>query len=172
MEPNNIRQIEAVLLMADSPLTARQIHRLFPEEIRPSLSAVKEALAQLQNKYNDAPEQVLMLKEVASGFRFQLKSGNDLLIQQFKKAQQPRCSRTLLETLAIIAYQQPITRAQIEAIRGVRLNPAIMKQLLEYGWIEQTDQLAAPGRPGLYATTKQFLDDFNLKSLHELPHLD
>jgi segregation and condensation protein B len=120
----------------------------------------------------DWSEKTLELVQVASGYRFQAKQDYSEFIARMSPERQPKYSRAVMETLAIIAYRQPVTRGDIEQIRGVAVNPNVMRQLQERDWIDVVGQREVPGRPSLYATTKHFLDDLNLRSLAELPAMD
>jgi segregation and condensation protein B len=160
--------IEAALMVAGQPLTVAQIQKLFSEEDQPSNQEVREALEKLQERYN---ERGIELHEVASGFQFQAKVSLSPWLSKLWEERPPRYSRAFLETLAIIAYRQPVTRAEIEDIRGVSVSSSIFKTLLEREWIRLVGYKDVPGKPAIYGTTKTFLDHFNLKSLRELPTL-
>ena len=162
--------IEAALMVSERPLTLERLMTLFkPLEIDGSLyEQVKQALAELRQDYTGRG---IELKEVASGFRFQARAELSPWLNQLWKERSPRYSRALLETLAIIAYRQPITRGEIEALRGVSVSSPIIRTLLEREWIRIAGHREVPGRPAVYVTTPQFLDHFNLKSLAELPLL-
>lgn len=161
--------IEAILLASGKALNEKQILNLFPEEDRPNLNEVRQALYELRES---CQHRGVELYEVASGFQFQVKSEFVPWLGKLWEEKPARYSRALLETLALIAYRQPITRGEIEEIRGVSVSSSIFKTLLEdRGWIRVVGHKDVPGRPGLYATTKEFLDYFGLKSLEELPSL-
>lgn len=160
--------IEAALLASDRPLSAEQLGRLFNEERRPPRDQVCSVLEELAAEWSDRG---IELKEVHSGFRFQVRRELTPWVSQLWEDRPPRYSRALLETLALIAYRQPITRAEIEDIRGVSVSSSIMKTLQEREWVRVLGHRDVPGRPALYGTTRQFLDHFNLKSLSELPAL-
>jgi segregation and condensation protein B len=160
--------IEAALLASDQPLTIEQLKQLIDEHERPTTHAVRDALNQLAA---DCENRGIELAEVASGFRFQIKALFNTRIGKLWQERPPRYSRALLETLALIAYRQPITRAEIEDIRGVVVSTHIIKILLEREWVRVVGHRDVPGKPALYATTRQFLDYFNMKSLSELPTL-
>lgn len=160
--------IEAALLASDQPLTIEQLKQLIDENERPDTQAMRNALNQLAT---DCENRGIELAEVASGFRFQIKALFNNRIGKLWQERPPRYSRALLETLALIAYRQPITRAEIEDIRGVVVSTHIIKTLLERDWVRVVGHRDVPGRPALYATTRQFLDYFNMKSLSELPTL-
>lgn len=159
--------IEAALMVAGRPLTIAQLQKLFAEEEVPSVSDIKMAIEVLRAKYVNGIE----LGEVASGYQFQAKKEFSPWLQKLWEERPPRYSRAFLETLALIAYRQPITRAEIEEIRGVAVNSNIIKTLLEREWIRVIGHKEAPGKPELFGTTKTFLDYFNLKNLEELPTL-
>ena len=160
--------IEAALLAAGGPLTVPELARLFEEVARPSNEAVRAALETLAAEYSGRG---IELKETASGFRIQVRRELAGEISRLWPERAPRYSRALLETLALIAYRQPITRAEIEAVRGVVVNPNIIRTLLERNWIRVVGHRDVPGHPELLATTREFLDYFGLKSLDELPPL-
>jgi segregation and condensation protein B len=162
--------IEAALMVSERPLTLERLMILFkPLEIDGSLyEQVTQALAELRQEYTGHG---IELKEVASGFRFQARAELSPWLNQLWEERSPRYSRALLETLAIIAYRQPITRGEIEALRGVSVSSPIIRTLLEREWIRIAGHREVPGRPAVYVTTPQFLDHFNLKSLAELPLL-
>jgi segregation and condensation protein B len=162
--------IEAALMVSERPLTLERLMILFkPLEIDgPFYEQVKQALAELRQEYTGRG---IELKEVASGFRFQARAELSPWLNQLWEERSPRYSRALLEILAIIAYRQPITRGEIEALRGVSVSSPIIRTLLEREWIRIAGHREVPGRPAVYVTTPQFLDHFNLKSLAELPLL-
>lgn len=169
MNPGALKPIiEAALLAAGQPLTVAQLSELFDEGARPThneLAKVLEALAA------DCAERGVELVEVASGFRFQVKAAVHAYVARLWTERQSKYSRALMETLALIAYRQPITRGEIEAVRGVAVSTSIIKTLEEREWIRVIGHRDVPGRPALYGTTRSFLDYFNLKSLDELPTL-
>jgi segregation and condensation protein B len=160
--------IEAALFAAGRPLTIAQIAQLFDEHVRPSTADVRAQLAALALDYETRG---IEMKETASGFRVQVRGALASEISRLWPERPPRFSRALLETLALIAYRQPITRAEIEAVRGVAVNPNIIKTLLERGWVRVVGQRDVPGHPELLGTTREFLDYFGLKTLDELPPL-
>ena len=161
--------IEAALMVAGRPLSINQMLDLFEKDAdRPERSDLRAALTELQTDYADHGVE---LKEVASGYRFQVRSDYAQWVNRLYDERIPRYSRALLETLAIIAYRQPITRGEIEDIRGVSVNTNIIKTLQEREWIKVVGHRDVPGKPELLATTKQFLDYFNLKQLSDLPSL-
>jgi len=160
--------IEAALLAAGGPLPIAELMRLFDDAARPSAPAVREALASLGAEYQGRG---IELKETASGFRIQVRGELAGEISRLWPERAARYSRALLETLALIAYRQPLTRAEIEAVRGVAVNPNIIRTMLERNWVRVVGHRDVPGHPELLATTREFLDYFGLKSLDELPPL-
>jgi segregation and condensation protein B len=160
--------VEAALFASGHALTLEDLETLFTEEERPKRAILREILAELRIDY---AERGLELMEVASGYRFQVKAALAPWIKRLFTQRPPRYSRALLETLALIAYRQPITRGEIETIRGVSVSSQIIKTLRDYQWIRVLAYRESPGRPALYGTTRAFLDHFNLKSLDELPSL-
>ncbi|MBK8816716.1 MAG: SMC-Scp complex subunit ScpB [Methylococcaceae bacterium] len=162
------RIVEAILFAANRPMTVKQIIDVFPEIERPETIEVQDAIEAIIEDYRERP---IELKKVASGYRFQVKPELARWVGRLFEEKPPRYSRALLETLAIIAYRQPVTRGEIEDIRGVSVSSSIIQTLLEREWIKVVAHKEAPGRPGLYGTTKQFLDYFNISSLSELPTL-
>jgi len=161
--------IEAALMVADSPLSVAQIEALFTKDMEVvERDLIKSALEALQEDYRDRG---IELKEVASGYRIQVKSEYAEWVNRLFEERPPRYSRALLETLAIIAYRQPVTRAEIEDIRGVGISSTIIKTLQEREWIRVVGHTDIPGRPELLSTTREFLDYFNLKKLSDLPTL-
>lgn len=159
--------VEAALMVAGRPLTIAQLQKLFDESELPATADIRAALDAIREKYIHGVE----LTEVASGFQFQAKKEFSSWLQKLWEERPPRYSRAFLETLALIAYRQPITRAEIEEIRGVTVNSNIVKILLEREWIRVIGQKDTPGKPDLFGTTKTFLDYFNLKNLEDLPTL-
>jgi len=160
--------VEAALLAAGLPVSIEQLLELFDERERPQASEIRAALAALQAEYS---ERGIELKEVASGFRVQVRRGVSETVSRLWQERPRRYSRALLETLALIAYRQPITRGEIEEIRGVTVTPDIVRTLLERSWIRVVGCREVPGHPELLGTTREFLDYFNLKSLDDLPSL-
>jgi segregation and condensation protein B len=160
--------IEAALLAAGKPLQIAELAQLFEEHVRPDNDAVRSALASLASDYEGRG---IEIKETATGFRVQVRKELAPEISRLWPERPPRYSRALLETLALIAYRQPITRAEIEAVRGVAVNPNIIKTLLERNWVRVVGHRDVPGRPELLGTTREFLDYFSLRSLDELPPL-
>ncbi|MEJ2686083.1 MAG: SMC-Scp complex subunit ScpB [Gammaproteobacteria bacterium] len=160
--------IEAALLAAARPLSLEQLLALFPEEEGPSRDELRDAVVRLQEDYAGRGIDV---REVASGYRIQVTQHMEPWISRLWEERPPKYSRALLETLALIAYRQPITRAEIEDIRGVSVSTSIVKTLQEREWIRVVGHRDVPGRPAMYGTTREFLDYFDLKSLDELPTL-
>ena len=161
--------IEGALLAAGGPLTLDSLLGLFgTEEATPTREALQVALATLEEDYRDRG---IELAQVAGGYRIQVRKECAPWIARLWDEKPPRYSRALLETLALIAYRQPITRGEIEEIRGVAVSTNIVKTLLEREWVRVVGHRDVPGRPSLYATTRKFLDYFGLKSLNELPTL-
>ena len=159
--------IEGAILAADQPLRIDLMIHLFEHE-PPTRAEVREALATITEECDGKGFE---LKEVASGYRFQVKTEYGQWVSRLWDERPPRYTRALLETLALIAYKQPITRGDIEEIRGVTVSTNIMRTLLEREWIRVVGHRDVPGKPAIYATTKSFLDYFNLSSLDELPTL-
>ena len=169
MEPDKIKQIvEAAIFAADGPLDRDALLLLFDEQERPEKADLSRALEQISEDY---AERGIELKEVASGFRFQVRKDLGPWVSRLWQEKPPRYSRAILETLALVAYRQPITRGEIEEIRGVSVSSHIIKSLLERNWVRVVGHRDVPGRPAMFATTRQFLDYFDLKSLEDLPPL-
>lgn len=162
------RIVEAALFAAGQPLSLEKLGELFYEEERPGLDEFRAVLAELEADY---AERGVQLKEVASGYRFQASQETGEWVSRLWEEKPQRYSRALLETLALIAYRQPITRGEVEDIRGVSVSSHIVKTLLEREWVRVLGYRDVPGRPAMYGTTKAFLDYFNLRSLEELPTL-
>lgn len=170
-ELNNIDQfkrvLEAALLTSSQPLSLDELQKLFVERVeRATLRMLLDELKQ------DWETGTMELVQVASGYRFQARAEFTVFLARLTPEKQVKYSRAVLETLAIIAYKQPVTRGDIEEIRGVAVNPNVIRQLQEREWIDIVGHREVPGRPSLYATTKHFLDDFNLRSLAELPPME
>ncbi|WP_024298835.1 SMC-Scp complex subunit ScpB [Methylomicrobium lacus] len=161
--------VEAILFAANRPMTCKDVQQVFPEIEQPELAEIQVAIDAIAADYQARPVE---LKQVASGYRFQVRQELSRWVQRLFEEKPPKYSRALLETLAIIAYKQPVTRGDIEDIRGVSVSSGIIQTLLEREWIRVVAHKEVPGRPGLYGTTKQFLDYFNIKSLSELPTLE
>ncbi|MGQ2966449.1 SMC-Scp complex subunit ScpB [Methylophilus sp.] len=167
-DPDNIQEmkqiLEAALLTSPQALALDDLLKLFAGRMeRPTLRMLLDELK------TDWLDRTLELVQVASGYRFQAKPQYSEYLARLNPERQPKYSRAVMETLAIIAYRQPVTRGDIEQIRGVAVNPNVIRQLQERDWIDVVGQREVPGRPSLYATTKHFLDDLNLRSLAELP---
>ena len=160
--------IEAALLVAGQPLTIDKLLSLFPEDSRPARDEVRAALKEIEA---DCEQRGIELRQADQGFRFQSKEKYAEWIARLSEERPVRYSRALLETLAIIAYRQPVTRGEIEDIRGVAVSTEIIKTLLGRDWVRQVGTRDVPGRPALYGTTRGFLEHFNLRSLDELPPL-
>lgn len=161
------RVLEAALLCADQPMVMRDVRTLFDEALEePQLRTLLEEIR------DEWTERGLQLAEVASGWRFQSHPDMAHYLEKLHPEKPPRYSRAVLETLAIIAYRQPVTRGDMEDIRGVTINSLLLKQLEDRGWVEVIGHREAPGRPALFATTRQFLDDLGLASLADLPPLE
>jgi len=165
------RVLEAALLTSREPLALDDMLRLFPE--RMERATLRMLLDELKTDWQmGTPEPSMELVQVASGWRFQARAEYTPYLARLNPEKQQRYSRAAMETLAIIAYRQPVTRGDIEEIRGVAVNPNTIRQLQEREWIDIVGQRDVPGRPSLYATTKLFLDDLNLRSLSELPPME
>jgi len=160
--------IEAALLAAGTPLPVAELTRLFEDSARPSSQQVRAALAALAAEYSGRG---IELKETASGFRIQVRRELAAEISRLWPERAPRYSRALLEPLALIAYRQPITRADVEAVRGVNID-GVLQTLMERGLVKIAGRAEIPGRPLLYETTQFFLDHFGLRSLDELPNVE
>ena len=168
MESLPLKQIiEGAILAAEAPLSIDQLMQLF-EDDEPERLDVRDVLQEIEQ---DCEGRGFELKQVASGYRFQVRSSYGEWVSRLWKEKPPRYSRALLETLALIAYKQPITRGDVEEIRGVAVSTNIMRTLLEREWVRIVGHRDVPGHPALYATTKSFLDYFNLRNLDELPSL-
>lgn len=168
LEPQDaVRILEAALLCAPQPMSVREMRQLFDDAV--SADTVRAMLARIQTQWQDKG---VTLCEVASGWRFQTRPDVQAHLDRLHPEKPPKYSRATLEILAIIAYKQPVTRGDIEDIRGVTVSSNIVKQLEDRGWVEVIGHRDAPGRPALFATTRQFLDDLGLASLSQLPTLD
>ncbi len=169
MDTDRLKQIaEAILLAAGRPLTLDQLLALFEEHERPERAELREALEALAGDFDGRG---IELVQVASGYRIQVKDDMQPWVSRLWEEKPARYSRALLETLALIAYRQPITRGEIEEVRGVSVSTSIMKTLQEREWVRVVGHREVPGHPAMYGTTREFLDYFNLKSLDELPSL-
>jgi segregation and condensation protein B len=160
--------IEAALLAAGRPLSIDQLRSLFDGRMAPEKTEIRKAIAVLNDEYE---QRGIMISEVASGFRMQIKTGMADRLQKLWEERPPRYSRALFETLALIAYRQPITRGEIEEVRGVSVSSNIVRTLLERDWVRVVGHRDVPGRPAMFGTTKTFLDYFGLKKLEDLPPL-
>jgi len=159
--------LEAALLSSSEPLTVLQLKRLFAGEI--DADTLRRILDEMRGEWEG---RAIELTSVASGWRFRVKPDYQVYLDRISSERPPRYSRAVLETLAIIAYRQPVSRGDIEDIRGVAVSPPTLNALVERGWIEAIGYRETPGRPAIFATTKKFLDDLNLRSLEELPALE
>jgi segregation and condensation protein B len=160
--------LEAVLMASDEPLNISMLSSVFTEEECPSKAEIGSALTELAEDY---AERGIELKEVASGFRIQVREDANTWVARLWEERPQRYSRALLETLALIAYRQPITRGDIEEVRGVSVRSSIIRTLQEREWIRVVGHRDVPGKPALFGTTRGFLDYFNLSSLDDLPSL-
>jgi len=167
MDDHNKRVIETALLCAQEPLSVADLSRLFIEDI--ATADIDGALVELQRAWDDKG---MELVHIATGWRFQSRLSMREYLDRLTPEKPPKYSRAVMETLAIIAYRQPVTRGEIEEIRGVAVSSNVMKQLEDRGWVEVIGHKETIGRPGLYATTKQFLDDLSLTNLQSLPILE
>jgi segregation and condensation protein B len=161
------RILEAVLLASQEPLGVAELKRLFDDEV--SAETLRQLLAALREEWNGRAVELVSL---ASGWRFQTRAEFRPYVERLFPEKPPRYSRAVMETLAIIAYRQPVTRGDIEDIRGVTVSGQIIQTLENRGWIDAVGQRETPGRPALYATTRKFLDDLGLRTLEELPPLE
>ncbi len=159
--------LEVALLTSSQPLSIEDLTKLFIDKI--DRSTIRMLLDEIKNDWH---EKSMSLIQVASGYRFQANADFTEFLMRLSPDRAPNYSRAVMEVLAIIAYRQPVTRADIEKIRGVSLNSNTLRQLIEREWIDIIGQKEVPGRPSLYSTTKYFLNDFALKSLSELPELN
>lgn len=163
------RVLEALIISADGPLSLDRMVKIMAEhEAAPDKRSLRKAVELLQG---ECLVRSIELKEVASGYRYQVRQHYSFWVSRLWEEKAPRYSRAMLETLSLIAYRQPITRGDIEDVRGVAVSSYIIKTLMERDWIQVIGHREVPGRPALYATTRGFLDYFNLKSLEELPSL-
>lgn len=158
--------LEAALICSPAPLSVREMRTLFDDEL--GADTIAALLTELQLDWTNRGVELV---QVASGWRFQSRPSVRVYLDRLHPEKPPKYTRAALETLAIIAYRQPVTRGDMEDIRGVTINSQIIKQLEDRGWIEVIGHRETVGRPGLFATTKQFLDDLGLKSLSDLPEL-
>ena len=167
MDDHNKRVIETALLCAQEPLSVADLSRLFVEDI--ATADINEVLVEIQRAWGDKG---MELVHIATGWRFQSRLSMREYLDRLTPEKPPKYSRAVMETLAIIAYRQPVTRGEIEEIRGVAVSTNVMKQLEDRGWVEMIGHKETIGRPGLFATTKQFLDDLSLTNLQSLPILE
>jgi len=168
MEHKLSQVIEAVLLSASRPIDVQEIERVFPEDEKPTREEIRQALQDIEEQCKDRGVE---LKKVSSGYRLQVRQTLSSYVAKLWEERPQRFSKATLETLALIAYRQPITRGEIEEIRGVTIGTQLMRGLMERGWVKIVGQRDVPGRPSLYSTTKEFLDYFGLQHLRELPDL-
>jgi segregation and condensation protein B len=161
------RILEAALLASQEPLQVQELKRLFDQEL--NVETLRKLLDELREEWTGRSVELVNL---ASGWRFQTRAEFGPYLERLLPEKAPRYSRAVMETLAIIAYRQPVTRGDIEDIRGVAVSSQIIQALENRGWIDAVGQRETPGRPSLYATTRQFLDDLGLRSLQELPPLE
>ena len=168
IDENKLNEIlEALLLSASRPINIDEMVKVF-DDPKPSKDDIRSALNQLDE---DCIERGIELKQVASGYRLQVKQNLSAYVAKLWEERPQKFSKATLETLSLIAYKQPITRGEIEEIRGVTVGTQLMRGLMERGWVKIIGQRDVPGRPSLYATTKEFLDYFGLQHLRELPEL-
>ena len=160
--------IEALLFSSSRPLSEKEILSAFDLRSPPTSSDIKEALKTIEEKYS---ENSIELVKVASGYRLRIRQEYSSWVAKLWEAKPQKYSRALLETLALIAYKQPITRGEIEEVRGVSVSSQIIRTLLDRSWIKVVGHRDVPGRPALFSTTKDFLDDLNLSKLSDLPEL-
>jgi len=170
MDKDKLKPIlEALFAASDKPLSVNQLFEVFVGDIdQPGKDDIRKAIQELVEKYQHSG---MELKQVASGYRLQVRVDYEVWVARLWEQKPPRYSRALMETLALIAYRQPITRGEIEDIRGVSVSTNIIKTLQERDWVKSLGHKEVPGRPTLYGTTREFLDYFNLKTLNELPTL-
>ena len=168
MEAGLVQILEGALLAAGEPLSVQRMALLFEENERPSKDDIRAAIKLVEERCEDRGYELV---QVASGYRFQVRQDLAAWVGRLWQERPARYSRALMETLSLVAYRQPITRSEIEEIRGVAVSTNIIKTLLEREWVRVVGHRDVPGRPAMYATTRQFLDYFNLKSLDQLPPL-
>ena len=170
ISPVQLKQlVEAAVFVSDAPVSQEQLQDTVLSGLKVGKKALKQAIDELQLEYQSRGVQLV---EVASGYRFQSMDSLGPWLSKLWQEQAPRYSRALLETLSMVAYRQPITRGEIEDVRGVAVSSNIMKTLIERDWVKVVGHKEVPGRPALYATTKGFLNYFSLKSLKDLPSQD
>ena len=167
-DPTRIKRVlEAALLASAEPLPLADLRRMFDEDV--GADVIRRMLEELRSEWADRGAELV---NVASGWRFQVRPDYQRFLDRLNPQRPPKYSRAVLETLAIIAYRQPVTRGDIEEIRGVTVSSGILKALEARGWIDEVGHREVPGRPVLYSTTRTFLDDLSLRSLDELPPLE
>src|ERR1700704_4791184 len=168
LNPNEVKIVlEAALLAAQEPIPVAELRKMFDEEI--GADTIRRLLEELREAWK---ERGVELATSASGWRFQTRASYQKFLERIHPEKAPRYSRAVLETLAIVAYRQPVTRGDIEEVRGVTASAEVIGRLEARGWVEVIGHKEEPGRPALYATTKTFLDDLGLRSLQELPPLE
>ncbi len=168
LNPNEVKIVlETALLAAQEPIAIAELRKMFDEEI--GVDTIRRLLEELRQAWK---ERGVELATTASGWRFQTRASYQKFLERIHPEKAPRYSRAVLETLAIVAYRQPVTRGDIEEVRGVTASAEVIGRLEERGWVEVIGHKEVPGRPALYATTKIFLDDLGLRSLQELPPLE
>jgi segregation and condensation protein B len=168
LSPNEVKTVlETALLAAQQPISIGELRLIFEEEI--GADTIRRLLQELRDAWKGRGVELV---STASGWRFQTRAEFQKYLERINPEKPPRYSRAVLETLAIIAYRQPVTRGDIESVRGVTVSTEVIKRLEERGWIDAVGHKEVPGRPALYATTKTFLDDLGLTSLQELPPLE
>ena len=168
LSPSEVKIVlEAALLAAQEPLPISELRKMFDEEI--GADTIRRLLEELREAWKDRGVE---LAATASGWRFQTRASYQRFLERIHPEKAPRYSRAVLETLAIVAYRQPVTRGDIEEVRGVTVSSEVIGRLEARGWVEVVGHKEVPGRPALYATTKTFLDDLGLRSLQELPPLE
>jgi segregation and condensation protein B len=168
LSPSEIKVVlEAALLAAQEPLPVSELRKMFDDEV--DSDTLRLLLEELRAAWTDRGVELVV---TAGGWRFQTKASLQRFLERIHPDRAPRYSRAVLETLAIIAYRQPVTRGDIESVRGVSVSTEVIRRLEERGWVEVIGHKEVPGRPALYATTKTFLDDLGLRSLEELPPLE
>ena len=168
LNPNEVKIVlETALLAAQEPIPIAELRKMFDEEI--GADTIRKLLEELREAWK---ERGVELATTASGWRFQTRASYQKFLERIHPEKAPRYSRAVLETLAIVAYRQPVTRGDIEEVRGVTASAEVIGRLEERGWVEVIGHKEVPGRPALYATTKIFLDDLGLRSLQELPPLE
>ena len=169
MEIKTINSVEAILFGSGRPMRLSELKNILENSgLVIELSDIKRSINELEERYQDTS---LEITEVASGFRLQIKDDHSPSLNLLWNEKTPRISKALMETISIIAYKQPVTRGDIEDIRGVSVSTRSIRSLLERNWIRVSGTRDVPGRPALYSTTKDFLDDLNLKSISDLPEL-